>query len=90
MTWAACSGLPSDVRRWRCPADSSQIIPGLCPWSGLSPSDLLGQRPHQGHSPKNIKGFSTAEHSHRRTSGGKAEAVLECSLSPLASVGLFR
>jgi hypothetical protein len=46
------SALPPDVRRWLCPADSSQIIPGLCPWSGLSPSDLLGQRPHQGHSPK--------------------------------------
>ena len=46
------SAMPPDVRRWLCPADSSQIIPGLCPWSGLSPSNLLGQRPNQGHSPK--------------------------------------
>ena len=28
------------------------LFPGLCPWSGLSPLDLLGQRPHQGRSPK--------------------------------------
>src|SRR5687767_1893225 len=47
------SALPPDVRRWLCPAVSNQIIPGLCPWFGLSPTDLLGQRPHQGHSPKN-------------------------------------
>jgi hypothetical protein len=26
-------------------------IPGLCPWFGLSHSDLLGQSPHQGQSP---------------------------------------
>jgi YD repeat-containing protein len=37
------SAMPPDVRRWLCPADSSQIILGLCPWSGLSPSNLLGQ-----------------------------------------------
>jgi len=34
------------------PRRQQQIIPGLFPWSGLSPSDLFGQRPHQGHSPK--------------------------------------
>src|SRR5687768_7103437 len=49
------------------PRVSNQIIPGLCPWSGLSPTDLLGQRPHQGHSPKNKKGIprrgkATASH----------------------------
>jgi len=42
-------------------------IPGLCPWSGLDPSDLLGQRPHSGHSPKIYKGHlyggkATASH----------------------------
>src|SRR5688572_20522831 len=61
------SALPPDVRRWLCPAVSNRIIPGLCPWSGLSPTDLLGQRPHQGHSPKNKKGIprrgkATASH----------------------------
>ena len=25
---------------------------GLCPRLGLSPSDFMGQRPHEGHSPK--------------------------------------
>ncbi|HEX9544208.1 MAG TPA: hypothetical protein VF955_03425, partial [Pyrinomonadaceae bacterium] len=30
------SALPPDVRRWLCPADSSQIIPGLCPGPGLA------------------------------------------------------
>jgi len=35
----------------------------------------LGQRPHQGHSPK-VYGNSTAGHSHRReaNSGGRAES----------------
>src|SRR6266851_4606152 len=28
------SALPPDVRRWLCPADSSQIIPGYAPGSG--------------------------------------------------------
>jgi len=39
------------------------------------PNDWLAQRPIKGHSPKNKKGISTAGHSHRRTSGGKAEAA---------------
>jgi len=34
--------LPPDVRRGLCPAGSSQIINGLCPWSGLSPSGAAG------------------------------------------------
>jgi hypothetical protein len=37
--WAG-SALPPDVRRWLCPADSSQIIPGLRSGSGPSPSDI--------------------------------------------------
>ena len=36
------------------------------------PIDLLGRKMHQGHSP-NVKRTFTAGHSHRRTSGGKAE-----------------
>jgi hypothetical protein len=54
------SALPPELasRRWLCPADSSQTIPGLCPWFGLGPSDLLGQRPHRGHSPNCKRPFS--------------------------------
>jgi hypothetical protein len=37
----SASALPSDVRRWLRPADSSEIISGLCPWSGLSTFGLL-------------------------------------------------
>jgi hypothetical protein len=69
------SALPPDVRRWLCPADRSQIISGLCPWSELSPSDLLGQGHTKGIA-QNVKGIATAGHSHRLTSGGKAEAAL--------------
>ncbi|HXL80751.1 MAG TPA: hypothetical protein VN951_07750 [Pyrinomonadaceae bacterium] len=59
ILWAmSVSALPPDVRRRLCPADSSQISPGLCP----GPNDWLAQRPIKGHS-------------HRRTSGGKAEAA---------------
>jgi hypothetical protein len=53
------SALPSDVRRWLCPADNSQIIPGLCPWFGLSPSDFNGPKAQQGHSP-NLRSTLTA------------------------------
>jgi hypothetical protein len=67
-TWAMSgSALAPDVRRWLCPADIREIISGAMPWSGLSPSDLFGQRPHQGHSPKNVigpsrRGIATASH----------------------------
>jgi hypothetical protein len=46
---------------------------GLCPWFGLNPSGLFGQRPYEGHSPK-LEKTATAGHSHGLTSGGKAEA----------------
>ncbi|MFN2514261.1 MAG: hypothetical protein ABR568_22965, partial [Pyrinomonadaceae bacterium] len=48
------------------------LFPGYAPGPGLAPR-LLGQRPHQGHSPK-MYGNSKAGHSHRLTSGGIAEA----------------
>jgi hypothetical protein len=48
------------------PRRQKPIIFGARPWSGLSPSDLLGQRPHQRAKPKKDKGL---------TSGGKAEAT---------------
>ena len=38
------SALPPDVRRWLCPADSCQIILGLCPWSGLSRFGFMGPK----------------------------------------------
>jgi len=38
VSWATSgSALPPDVRRWLCPADSSQIDSGPCPWFGLCP-----------------------------------------------------
>jgi hypothetical protein len=46
---------------------------GLCPWLALSPADLLAQGRIKGVA-QNVKGIFTAGHSHRRTSGGKAEA----------------
>jgi hypothetical protein len=61
------SALPPDVRRWLCPADSKQIIPGL------SPLYLFGPKAAPRAQPENEKGTSTAGHSHRLTSGGKAE-----------------
>ena len=46
------SALPPDVRRGLCPAETGKTIPGYALGFGLSPSDLLGQRTHEGHSPK--------------------------------------
>ena len=46
---------------------------GLGPWCGLWPNKSEGLSPNQGHSPGNNLLLS-AGHSHRRTSGGKAEA----------------
>ena len=63
------------MRRWLCPAETGPDYAGLCPWFGLSPSDLLGQRPHEGIAQR-WKRNVTAGHSHRQTSGGKADAEL--------------
>jgi hypothetical protein len=49
--------------------DYSRATPLVRAW----PLKWIGPKPHQGRSPE-IKGTSTAGHSHRRTSGGKAEA----------------
>ena len=49
-------------------ADSSQVNSGLCP----SSSDLLSRI--KGIA-QNLKGMSTAGHSHRLTSGGEAETA---------------
>jgi len=45
---------------------------GLCPWCGLWPNKSEGLSPDQGHSPE-IIWLLSAGHSHRLTSGGKAE-----------------
>jgi len=45
---------------------------GLCPWCGLRPDKFEGPSPDQGHSP-GIIWLLSAGHSHRLTSGGKAE-----------------
>jgi hypothetical protein len=65
-------GLPPDVRRWLCPADSKQTIPGYALVRACCFG--FGQKSHQGQSP-NLKGIVTAGQSRRRTSGGKAEAA---------------
>ena len=67
-------GLLPDVRRWLCPADISLFISGATPPGVGFALYLLGQRPHQGHSPK-LKSTRMAGQSHRReaNSGGKAE-----------------
>src|SRR6185503_12462749 len=65
---ATCvSALPPAVRRWLCPAETSQITLGYAPGFGLHPSDVLGQGPHEGHSPKVERrplrqGIATASH----------------------------
>ena len=51
--------------------DAFHIL-GYAPWCGLWPNELEGQSPDQGHSPGKIWLLS-AGHSHRLTSGGKAE-----------------
>src|SRR4029453_12422647 len=55
------SDLPPDVRRGLYPAETGKTIPGYALGFGLSPSDLLGQRTHEGHSPK-VKAISTSAH----------------------------
>ena len=45
---------------------------GLCPWCDLWPNKSEGLSPDQGHSP-GIIWLLSAGHSHRLTSGGKAE-----------------
>jgi hypothetical protein len=57
------------------PRRQHQIISGLCPWSGLSPSVLPAKGRTRGLAQK-PKPISTAGQSHRRTSGGKAETAL--------------
>jgi len=47
---------------------------GLCPWCGLWPNKTQGHSPNQGQSP-GINLAAVRGHSHRRTSGGKAEAT---------------
>src|SRR5688572_21976307 len=66
-------GLAAGCEAVAVPRRQQPDYSGLCPWFGLSPSDLLGRRPHQGHSPKSENAAPTAGHSHRLTSGGKAE-----------------
>jgi hypothetical protein len=63
--------MPSDVRRWLCPAESSSLIRGYAP-DVLGPSASIGR----------IKGIAresrsspSAGHSHRRTSDGIAEST---------------
>ncbi|MDQ1636953.1 MAG: hypothetical protein QOF62_292 [Pyrinomonadaceae bacterium] len=66
------SALPSDVRRWLCPAvESPFTFLGYALIRPLS-NKFEGPRLDQGHSPEPICRLS-AGHSHRRTSGGKAE-----------------
>jgi hypothetical protein len=65
------SALPPDVRRWLCPADSSQIIPGLCPLVRAWPFGLIGPKAAPRAQPKNVKGIPKAGRSHRLTSGAK-------------------
>ena len=66
-------GLLPDVRRGYAPPTSACLFPGLRLGVGFA-LHLLGQRPHQGHSPK-LKSTRMAGQSHRReaNSGGKAE-----------------
>ncbi len=49
---------------------------GLCPWCGLWPNEYEGLSPNQGHSP-GINLALVAGHSHRLTSGGKAEPDMD-------------
>jgi hypothetical protein len=54
QSWAAA--VPPDVRRWLCPADSSQIGPGATPLvRAVALADSVGQRPDQGRSPRILK-----------------------------------
>ncbi|MDQ1636873.1 MAG: hypothetical protein QOF62_212 [Pyrinomonadaceae bacterium] len=67
--------MPPDVRRWLCPAERSQVISRRAmPWSVLGP-DWLRRGRIEGVA-QNMKGTSTAGHSHRRTSGGKAHTFV--------------
>src|SRR6185436_2627945 len=49
------TALPPGVRRRLRPAGSTQIIPGLCPSFGLSPSVFLAKGPTKGVAP-DVKG----------------------------------
>ena len=52
------------------PADSSQIVLGLCPWSGLALRIYWAKGRTKGMA-QNIKGTSMAWHSQRLTSAAK-------------------
>ena len=68
------SALPPDVRRWLCPAvQRSFRFLGFALGAAFGPIDPKGLSPNQGHSP-GIIWLLSAGHSHRLTSGGKAEA----------------
>jgi hypothetical protein len=68
------SALPPDVRRWLCPAvEVPFTFLGYALGAAFAPNKSEGLSPDQGRSPRIIRLLS-AEDSHRRTSGGKAEA----------------
>jgi hypothetical protein len=74
MSWATSrSALPPDVRRWLCPADSDHIVLGAMPLVRASPSAPVALKGRTTGQAQHEKGRSTAGHSHRRTSDGKAE-----------------
>jgi hypothetical protein len=58
-----------------CPADSSQIILVLCPWSGLSPIGFIGPKAAPRAYPKNVRALLRRRIATPRTSGGKAEVT---------------
>jgi hypothetical protein len=69
------TALPPELasRRWLCPAETGQIIPGYAPGSGLALRIYWAKGRTKGIAQK-WKATSTAGHSHRLTSGGKAES----------------
>ena len=57
------------------PPTAARLIPGYALGPGLALRIYWAKGRTKGRSP-NVKSISTAGHSHRRTSGGKAEAAL--------------
>jgi len=57
------------------PPTVASVFPGAMPLVWASPFGFIGPKAAPRAEPKNVKGTSMAGHSHRRTSGGKAEAA---------------